>query len=76
MKYGVSGFIKSLREVPTILLMRLVFAATSAFGMPLRRPGYATTTIDGNFNRNIKYIKINRSDMSEFLFRQVTRLSP
>ena len=27
MKYGVSGFIKSVREVPTILLMRLAFGS-------------------------------------------------
>jgi MPBQ/MSBQ methyltransferase len=34
MKYGVSGFIKSLREVPTILLMRLAFGAgLCRFGM-------------------------------------------
>ena len=34
MKYGVSGFIKSLREVPTILLMRLAFGThLCRFGM-------------------------------------------
>ncbi len=34
MKYGVSGFIKSLREVPTILLMRLAFGkGLCRFGM-------------------------------------------
>ena len=34
MKYGVSGFIKSVREVPTILLMRLSFGAgLCRFGM-------------------------------------------
>ena len=34
MKYGVSGFIKSLREVPTILLMRLAFSTgLCRFGM-------------------------------------------
>ncbi len=34
MKYGVSGFIKSVREVPTILLMRLVFGSgLCRFGM-------------------------------------------
>jgi len=34
MNYGVSGFIKSLREVPTILLMRLAFGAgLCRFGM-------------------------------------------
>lgn len=34
MKYGVSGFIKSVREVPTILLMRLAFGAgLCRFGM-------------------------------------------
>lgn len=34
MKYGVSGFIKSIREVPTILLMRLAFGAgLCRFGM-------------------------------------------
>ncbi len=33
-KFGVSGFIKSLREVPTILLMRLAFGAgLCRFGM-------------------------------------------
>lgn len=34
MKYGVSGFIKSVREVPTILLMRLAFGTgLCRFGM-------------------------------------------
>lgn len=34
MKYGISGFIKSVREVPTILLMRLAFGAgLCRFGM-------------------------------------------
>lgn len=34
MKYGVSGFIKSMREVPTILLMRLAFGTgLCRFGM-------------------------------------------
>ena len=33
-KFGFSGFIKSLREVPTILLMRLAFGAgLCRFGM-------------------------------------------
>jgi MPBQ/MSBQ methyltransferase len=34
MKYGVSGFMKSVREVPTILLMRLAFGSgLCRFGM-------------------------------------------
>ena len=34
MRYGLSGFIKSVREVPTILLMRLAFGAgLCRFGM-------------------------------------------
>ncbi|MBD2000249.1 methyltransferase domain-containing protein [Leptolyngbya sp. FACHB-541] len=34
MKYGVSGFVKSVREVPTILLMRLAFGTgLCRFGM-------------------------------------------
>jgi MPBQ/MSBQ methyltransferase len=34
MQYGVTGFIKSVREVPTILLMRLAFGAgLCRFGM-------------------------------------------
>ncbi|MGC9503469.1 methyltransferase domain-containing protein [Baaleninema sp.] len=34
LKYGVSGFVKSVREVPTILLMRLAFGAgLCRFGM-------------------------------------------
>jgi MPBQ/MSBQ methyltransferase len=33
-KFGVSGFIKSVREVPTLLLMRLAFGSgLCRFGM-------------------------------------------
>ncbi len=46
-KFGVSGFIKSLREVPTLLLMRLAFGAgLCRFGMfrARRAPGIAAST--------------------------------
>ncbi|MEM6426581.1 MAG: SAM-dependent methyltransferase, partial [Cyanobacteria bacterium P01_D01_bin.128] len=34
LQYGLTGFIKSVREVPTILLMRLAFGAgLCRFGM-------------------------------------------
>ncbi len=46
-KFGVSGFVKSLREVPTLLLMRLAFGAgLCRFGMfrARRAPGVAAST--------------------------------
>ncbi|MBE9040068.1 methyltransferase domain-containing protein [Oscillatoriales cyanobacterium LEGE 11467] len=46
-RFGVSGFIKSLREVPTLLLMRLAFGAgLCRFGMfrAVRNGGEAATT--------------------------------
>jgi len=46
-KFGVSGFIKSLREVPTLLLMRLAFGTgLCRFGMfrAIRSPGQPVST--------------------------------
>ncbi len=55
MKYGVSGFIKSSREVPTILLMRLAFGTgLCRFGMfrAIRNQGDGTTTVREKANAN------------------------
>lgn len=49
-KFGVSGFIKSLREVPTLLLMRLAFGAgLCRFGM--FRAIRANTDLESIINR-------------------------
>jgi MPBQ/MSBQ methyltransferase len=57
MKYGVSGFIKSVREVPTILLMRLAFGTgLCRFGMfrAVRNRSQATPMLREEFNANAK----------------------
>jgi MPBQ/MSBQ methyltransferase len=57
MKYGVSGFIKSIREVPTILLMRLAFGVRLCrFGMfrAIRKGGEPMNPLREEANANAK----------------------
>lgn len=50
-RFGLSGFIKSVREVPTLLLMRLAFGTgLCRFGMfRAVRANSPTELLDGNF---------------------------